>query len=292
MSLKWYVRPRLVILNSKASVIEAARALEHNNIGVVLVQDKGQAVGIVTDRDIAVRAVGHGRDPSNTPLSEVMTAPVATLSPANDQSDAIKLMQDRNIRRVPLVENGRLVGIVTLDDLLLDEAAPLEELAAIVQAQIGEGGPQTSMRAPAQARRVARAEATYRRMLNAVRMEAGLDDVQQAESALEIVAASAVRRLTQDEAKDLIAQLPSLLHPKLQPHRSGPDKSITRETIETALSEALNLNPERISQVLRGVGTVITRSVSAGQMEEVRNQLPQGLREVFDEPPASIDHAG
>src|SRR5690606_36883834 len=108
--------------------LDAARAIENNNIGAVVVQDKGSVVGIVTDRDLTVRVVGQGRDPKTTLLSEVMTTPVVTLSPSDSQSDAIRLMQERNVRRIPLVEGERLVGIVTLDDWLLDEAAPLDQL--------------------------------------------------------------------------------------------------------------------------------------------------------------------
>ena len=141
MSLRWYRMPRMVVLKPSSSVLEAARAIEHNNIGAVVVQDEGRVVGLVTDRDLAVRALGRGHDPRTTTLADVMTTPVLTLSPADGQSDAIRLMRERNIRRIPLVEAQRLVGIVTLDDLLLDEAAPLDELAAVVEAQIGEGGP-------------------------------------------------------------------------------------------------------------------------------------------------------
>src|SRR5690606_19938938 len=199
--------------------------------------------------------------------------------------DAIKLMQERNVRRRPLVEDGRLVGIVTREALLLDEAAPLGELAAIVQAQIGDGGPQPPVRTPARARSVARAEATFRRMLNALRMEAALENANQAETALEVVATALVRRLTPDEAKDLIAQLPSLLRPKLDRHRLGPDKRVTRETIEQTLAERLGATPERAAEILRSAGAVIARSVSRGQMEEVQNQLPAELRPVFAEQP-------
>src|SRR5690606_24200781 len=132
MPLRTYIRPRLVILAPNASAIEAARAIEKNNIGAVVVQDSGRVVGIVTDRDLAVRVLAKGLDPANTKLSEIMTSPVATLTPWDTHTDAIALMQKWNVRRIPLVENERLVGLVTLDDLLLDEAAPLEQLGAIV----------------------------------------------------------------------------------------------------------------------------------------------------------------
>ncbi|HEX6406623.1 MAG TPA: CBS domain-containing protein [Gemmatimonadales bacterium] len=122
-------------------VPEAVRAIESNNIGAVVVQDRGRVAGIATDRDLTIRVVGQGLDPKTTTLAEVMTTTVVTLSPDDTQADAIRLMQQRRVRRdPPLVEGERLVGMVTLDDLLLDEGAPLEDLATIVQAQLGEGG--------------------------------------------------------------------------------------------------------------------------------------------------------
>jgi CBS domain-containing protein len=166
MSLRWYRASRMVVLNANSSVLEAARAIEHNNIGAVVVQKDGRVVGLVTVRDLAVRVIGRGLDPEVTLLDDVMTTPVATLSATDSQSAAIRMMQQRNIRRIPLVEENRVVGIVTLDDLLLDEAAPLDQLAAVVEAQIGEGGPAPSLRSPAARRSSARARATYGRMLN------------------------------------------------------------------------------------------------------------------------------
>src|SRR5690606_27683582 len=187
MPLKAYVRPRLVILGPEASALDAARAIERNNIGAVVVQDRGQVVGIVTDRDLAVQVVGHGLDAAATRLSDIMTSPVASLSPTDTHTDAIALMQSVNVRRIPLVdESGKAVGMVTLDDLLLDEAAPPEQLGAIVESQIGEGGPWRNVRTSARVRSVARAEATLRRFLNRVRVAGSLEDTEQAEEALDV----------------------------------------------------------------------------------------------------------
>jgi CBS domain-containing protein/uncharacterized protein (DUF2267 family) len=283
MPLKAYVRPRLVILGPEASALDAARAIENNNIGAVVVQDRGQVVGIVTDRDLAVQVVGHGLDAGATRLSDIMTSPVASLSPSDTQVDAIALMQTRNVRRIPLVEAGRAVGIVTLDDLLLDEAAPLEQLGAIVESQIGEGGPTGTLRSPARVRSLARAEATLRRLLNRVRLEAKLEDTEQAENALDVVLTMLVRRLTPDEAKDLIAQLPSLLQPGLRRHASGPDKSVGFASMQETLAERLGIDPGRAAAVLDAVGTVIAQNVTDGQMEDVRKQMPKELRGTFTE---------
>ena len=286
MSLKWYRRPRMVALNANTPVLEAARAIENNNIGGVVVQNKGRVVGLVTDRDLTVRVVGQGLDSKTTPLSDVMTSPVLTLSPADSQRDAIRLMQERKIRRVPLVEGERLVGMVTLDDLLLDEAAPLEELATVVVGQLGEGGPAPSDRTPAARRSAARAEATYGRLLNQLREDSGLK-AEGAETALKVVLNGLVRRLTPNEAKDLIAQLPSMLQPALYDLPPGPDKLITKETIEAELSRRLGVERERAAHLLASAGALIAQSVSAGQMNDVRGQLPEELRGVFLESRAS-----
>lgn len=287
MPLNAYRRPRMVVLNANSSVLEAARAMEQNRIGAVFVQDGGQLVGVVTDRDLAVRALGRALDPEATMISDVMTPTPLTLSPTDSIDDAIQLMQDRNVRRIPLVDGKRIVGVVTLDDLLLDEAAPLEELAAIVEAQIGEGGPVVSDRLPGRRRSIARAEATLGRLLRQAREAAGLDNAEQARIALDTVLAALVRRLTPTEARDMISQLPSLLQPPLKKIPPGPDRSVTRDSIEAELAARLNLDPKRAGQVLVAIASTISGTVSAGEMEQVRRQLPLELQDVLSAPPPS-----
>lgn len=292
MSLRWYRMPRLVALNSSTPVLEAARAIENNNIGAVVVQDRGRVVGILTDRDLAVRVVGQGLDAATTPIAEVMSTPITSLSSSDSQQDALRVMQQRNIRRIPLVDADRLVGIVTLDDLLLDEAAPLDQVAAVVQAQISERGPAASPRSPAARRRAGRAQATYGRLLGRVRTDAELESSEQAETALEIVLESLVRRLTMGEAEDLIAQLPSLLQPGLRSLPPGPDKSISRQMISTELEEQLDVDSGRAVRIAEAVGAVIADTVSPGQIQDVRGQLPEEMRSILPDPFAGAFPAG
>lgn len=284
MPLTAYVRPRLVALDSRRPALEAARAIENNQIGAVIAHDRGRVVGIVTDRDLALRVLGRGLDPTTTPISDVMSTDVATLSPADSAGDAIRIMLERNVRRIPLVDEDRLVGMVTLDDLILDEAVPLDWLAEVVQAQIGEGGPVAPAR-PGRERRGTRAEATYRRLLAQVRDAAGIESAAQAETALEVVLGALVQRLTPEEAKDLVSQLPSLLQPDLMSLPPGPDKQITRESMESALVQRLDVDPTRAAQLLAAIAATIVRNVSHGQMEDVRQQLPAPLRAVFSDSP-------
>lgn len=287
MPLNAYRRPRMVVLNANSSVLEAARAMENNRIGAIFVQEDGELVGVVTDRDLAVRALGRGLDAESTMISDVMTPTPVTLSPTDRIEDAIQLMQDRNVRRIPLVDQGRIVGVVTLDDLLLDEAAPLEELAAIIEAQIGEGGPPPSDRLPGRRRSLARAAASLARLVRQARDAAGLDDSDQARVALETVLAGLVRRLTPTEARDMIAQLPSLLHAPLKAIPPGPDRSVTRDSIEAELAERLNVDAKRAGQVLVAIASTISATVSPGEMEHVRRQLPAELQDVLSASPAA-----
>lgn len=279
MNLQWYRRPRLVILNPDSAALDAARAIEQNRIGAVVVQDEGRVVGIVTDRDLAVRVLGRARDAATTKIAEVMTPFPATLTPNDSLADAVWLMQERNVRRIPLVEGERVVGMVTLDDLLLDEAAPLESLAAVVAAQIEAGGPASAT--PPRHRTLARAEATLARWLTAVRHEAGLDDSEQARIALGVVLDALVRRLTPQEANDFIAQLPSLLHRRLHALPAGPDKTVSENTIIDELCAQLDFEPAEAGRVLAAVAGIVAGSISEGQAEDMRGQLPSGLRDVF-----------
>ncbi|MBS0430795.1 MAG: CBS domain-containing protein [Proteobacteria bacterium] len=280
MSLRWYRRPRLVVLKPNSPVLDAARAIEQNRIGAVVVQDKGRVVGIVTDRDLAVRALGRARDAATTPIADVMTPSPATLTPRDGVVDAIRVMQERNIRRIPLVRGERVVGMVTLDDLLLDEAAPLQELAAIVQAQIAEGGPVATARTPARRRSLARAEATLARLLTEVGNEAGLDP-EQSRIALDVLLTSLVRRLIPQEAKDFIAQLPSLLQPALLALPPGPDKAITDDSVVAEFRARLGMDVQEATHTLAAVAGIIAGGISEGQADDVRGQLPAGLRDVF-----------
>lgn len=283
MSLGWYRRPRLVILKPGSSLVDAARAIEQNRIGAVVVQDRGQVVGIVTDRDLAVRALGRVCDPATTQIREVMTPAPVTLTLADRVDDAVRLMQEHNIRRIPLVDGERVVGIVTLDDLLLDEAVPLEQLAAIVQAQVGGQAAAVAPRASSYLRSVARAEATLARFLANVQADAGLKDADAARVAANVVLAALVRRLTAGEAADFVAQLPSLLRADLQALPAGPDKSVTAAAIADELALRLELDPGEAAELLAAVAGTIAGSVSAGEAEDVRSQLPPDLRALFHE---------
>jgi len=103
-------------LPASATVADAAQQMRELDIGDVLVEQEGRLAGIVTDRDIVVRAIAEGRDVTSK-LGDIVSSEVVCITPAESADDAIRLMRERALRRVPVVENGRPVGIVSLGDL-------------------------------------------------------------------------------------------------------------------------------------------------------------------------------
>ena len=102
------------------SLADAAKVMDRADIGDVLVVDgTDQLRGIVTDRDIAIRAVAEGRDPNTTTVEEIMTPTVETISSSATVREAIETMRRHDIRRLPVVDGGSPIGVVSLGDLAM-----------------------------------------------------------------------------------------------------------------------------------------------------------------------------
>ena len=100
------------------SVVEAARIMKQEDAGVVPVTENGRLTGMVTDRDIAIRVVAEGKDPQSTTVREVASTDLVTVDPQQDLDEALRLMAQHQVRRLPVVEeDGRLVGVVAQADV-------------------------------------------------------------------------------------------------------------------------------------------------------------------------------
>ncbi|WP_338674177.1 CBS domain-containing protein [Streptomyces sp. SCSIO 30461] len=108
---------RALSLSPDATLLEAARLMRDKDVGDVLVVAAHRVLGILTDRDIAVRAVAMGHDPYRTPLRSVCSPGVRTVRPDQDTEEAARLMRAAMVRRLAVVEDGRVRGVVTLGDL-------------------------------------------------------------------------------------------------------------------------------------------------------------------------------
>ena len=107
-------------LPEDATVAEAAKRMRDEAIGDVLVVREGHLTAIVTDRDIAIRAVAEDRRPAETPLRDISSGELVAVSPEDSIPDAVRIMRERAVRRIPVVEEGRPVGIVSLGDLAME----------------------------------------------------------------------------------------------------------------------------------------------------------------------------
>ena len=112
--------PEPVTVATNTTLEQAARHMRDAGIGNVIVLEGEKITGILTDRDIVVRAIAEGWDPTQTPVGEVASRDLTTIAPDETVDAAVALMRERSIRRLPVVQSGRPVGIVSLGDLALE----------------------------------------------------------------------------------------------------------------------------------------------------------------------------
>lgn len=120
------------VLDVHSSLAEAARIMRDNDIGFVVVRDEKAVRGVVTDRDLVIRGVAEGADPAETTLASVYSEDVVQLDSDDPVDKAITLMREKAIRRIPVVHDGELVGVVSLGDLAMerDPHSVLGEISA------------------------------------------------------------------------------------------------------------------------------------------------------------------
>ncbi|MEO8180224.1 MAG: CBS domain-containing protein [Deltaproteobacteria bacterium] len=299
MSLSKYTQARLVVQRPEATAHAAARAMEDNHIGAVIVHDGEEVVGMVTDRDLAIAVTAADRDPFEVQVRDIMSSPAVVLPPTANETDAARLMLSNHVRRIPLVDGTRVVGLVTLDDLVLEQSLDGATLASIIRAQLSDAarlkrkgaiGPEERLgdgaarRQRIAARHDARAERSYAELVRRTRELTGLPSPHSAECALEEVLSGIVRRILPEEARQLLAQIPSLLAERLASQTDGPDLQVTRGRMEHTIAYLLSVEPERAEQIVRQVACAIEQSISAGEIADVRAQLPPELRDLFSAP--------
>ncbi len=117
----------LVELPNTATVRDAARLMSERSVGSVLIIENRCLAGIFTERDIVCRVIANGLDPDATVLGEVMTKDPSTIAPDDTAIEALRRMQDGGFRHLPVVESGRVVGIVSRRDFFGEEKARLDE---------------------------------------------------------------------------------------------------------------------------------------------------------------------
>ena len=128
-----YIIRNFLVLETSKNIVEAAKLMKEKEIDFIIVVEDGKPVGMLTLRDIVYKVVSEGRDSRKTKIGEISSKPLLTVDPKTKVGDAIKLMIDNDIRRLPVIDSGILLGVVVLRTVfghILEKSIPLVELEA------------------------------------------------------------------------------------------------------------------------------------------------------------------
>lgn len=119
-----------------ASMLDALRIMADRNIGALVVVERGEVVGIVSERDYARKIVLHGKTSRDTPVREIMTSAVVFVRPTQTIQDCMAQMTERHIRHLPVLEDGKLVGLISIGDVVKAIIAQQEFMIAQLEQYI------------------------------------------------------------------------------------------------------------------------------------------------------------
>ena len=139
MSQAKHYENRAICVDPGISVLDVADEMDAHGVGcVVVIDDQDRPLGIITDRDLTIRVVAAGRDPQKTTASEVMTADVLCGGRRETTVELLEKLEARGVRRAPIVEGGHVVGLISLDDLIVALGVQLWNLSEAVRAELRE----------------------------------------------------------------------------------------------------------------------------------------------------------
>lgn len=134
MKVKDCMCENVVFVKPDCDTEECVKLMRQNHIGCIPVcDDYKKVVGLITDRDILLRTIGCGKEIKNIPISEIMTCNINCCTPETDICDAEKTMSNNQIRRIPVMENNKIVGILTLGDLAKNKQIDTEDVGITLE---------------------------------------------------------------------------------------------------------------------------------------------------------------
>lgn len=110
----------VISINLNATVLDALKLLAQKDVGAVLVMDGPRLVGLVSERDYARKVALKGKSSGDTPVNEIMTREVVFVTPAHTNEECMALMTEKRVRHLPVMDNGRVVGVLSIGDLVKD----------------------------------------------------------------------------------------------------------------------------------------------------------------------------
>ena len=127
---------RIIAVAREAPVLEAIRVMAEHHLGAVLVMDGEQLLGIASERDYARKVILQGRSSSDTPVAVIMTSPVVCVGPHDTIAECMSIMTEKHIRHLPVIEGERVVGVVSIGDLVKELIEEQKQEISLLQQYI------------------------------------------------------------------------------------------------------------------------------------------------------------
>ena len=127
---------RVVSVTREAPVLEAIRVMAEHHIGAVLVMEGEQLIGIASERDYARKVILQGRSSSDTPVAVIMTSPVVCVGPHDTIAECMSIMTEKHIRHLPVIEGERVIGVVSIGDLVKELIEEQKQEISLLQQYI------------------------------------------------------------------------------------------------------------------------------------------------------------
>jgi CBS domain-containing protein len=127
---------RVVSVSRDAPVLEAIRVMAEHHIGAVLVMEGGQLIGIASERDYARKVILQGRSSAETPVAVIMTSPVVCVSPQDTLAECMSIMTEKHIRHLPVIDGERVVGVISIGDLVKETMEEQKQEISLLQQYI------------------------------------------------------------------------------------------------------------------------------------------------------------
>jgi CBS domain-containing protein len=127
---------RVVSVSREAPVLEAIRVMAEHHIGAVLVMEGEQLIGIASERDYARKVILQGRSSHDTPVALIMTSPVVCVGPQDTLAECMAIMTEKHIRHLPVIEGERVIGVISIGDLVKETMEEQKQEISLLQQYI------------------------------------------------------------------------------------------------------------------------------------------------------------
>ncbi len=140
MTVRQFMNKNAVSLPASATLLEAARKMKEKNIGSMIIEENLKVKGILTDRDIAFAVAAEGKNPSTTRVCDIMVHDPITVDVDADLDSALRIMNRANVRRLPVLENGKLCGVISSADIAGAMKEEINQFLALEESYTGARG--------------------------------------------------------------------------------------------------------------------------------------------------------